>query len=304
MIIECEKLSKVYGNTQALHDVSFRIEGTGCVGFLGGNGAGKTTTIRILTGLASPTSGGVKVVGYDAVRERPEIRKQIGYLPQTPAFYNYMTGEEWMYWTGSLFKMDKAEIKSRTEELLQECGVWEARKRPIGGYSGGMKQRLGIAQALLNQPKLLILDEPVSALDPMGRHDVLMLIEKLKDSMTIFMSTHILDDVERVADHVVIIDKGKIILQSGMRDLRERYSEPIISFEVSSNDPDLTLVLKNIPWITDVYREGFAYRVSVLDIQGARSELPRVILEQGATLTSYNISISTLEDIFMKVVNN
>jgi len=302
-IIECTKLTKTYGSTKSLTDVTFRVDGKGCVGFLGSNGAGKTTTIRILAGLASPTSGTVKVCGYDAVTERPQIRKVIGYIPQSPSFYNYMTAEEWMHWTGSLFGMDKKQISERTDELLKECGIWDARKRAIGGYSGGMKQRLGIAQALLNSPKLIILDEPVSALDPVGRHDVLMLVEKLKGEMTVFMSTHILDDVERVADQVVVIDHGKVILQDTISALLANYTEPVIDFVVETPLSEKIMSVLEQSWITNVHREGNAYKVTVNDLQAARTKLPQLLLGTGAVLTAYNIGASSLEDIFLKVVN-
>jgi len=302
-VIECNKLTKTYGSTQSLTDVTFRVDDKGCVGFLGSNGAGKTTTIRVLTGLASPTSGDVKVCGYDAVTQRPQIRKVIGYVPQSPTFYSYMTAEEWMHWTGKLFGMSTKETVKRTDELLQECGIWDARKRAIGGYSGGMKQRLGIAQALLNHPKLIIMDEPVSALDPLGRHEVLMLVEKLKSELTVFMSTHILEDVERVADQVVVIDRGKVIIQDTIPGLQSKYTEPTIDFVVDGQSSETIMSALKQGWISDIIREGNAYKVTVSDLEAARTKLPHLLLETGAVLSAYNVGTSTLEDIFLKVVN-
>ncbi|MED1917688.1 ATP-binding cassette domain-containing protein [Brevibacillus sp. NPDC058079] len=303
-VIECEGLTKEYKDHKALKNVTFSVDGIGCVGFLGGNGAGKTTTIRILTGLAAPTRGKVRVVGYDVVTDRNKVTSEVGYCPQIPAFYNYMTATEWMHWVGRLYGLDKRTITQRTDELLELCGINEARNRPISGYSGGMKQRLGIAQALIHNPKLLVLDEPVSALDPMGRYDVLLLIEKLKQHMTVFMSTHILDDIERIADHIVIIKDGTVVLSSSLDQLRANHVEPLIEFKLDQQDIDLTDVLNGLTWIREWNRDGGIYKVLTDDMEKAKALLPHILLESGGTLAYYRLSVSTLEDIFLKVVNN
>ncbi|EJL20548.1 ABC transporter ATP-binding protein [Brevibacillus sp. BC25] len=303
-VIECEGLTKEYKDHKALKNVTFSVDGIGCVGFLGGNGAGKTTTIRILTGLAAPTRGKVRVVGYDVVTDRNKVTSEVGYCPQIPAFYNYMTATEWMHWVGRLYGLDKRTITQRTDELLELCGINEARNRPISGYSGGMKQRLGIAQALIHNPKLLVLDEPVSALDPMGRYDVLLLIEKLKQHMTVFMSTHILDDIERIADHIVIIKDGTVVLSSSLDQLRANHVEPLIEFKFDQQDIDLTDVLNGLAWIREWNLDGGIYKVHTNDMEKAKALLPHILLESGGTLEYYRLSVSTLEDIFLKVVNN
>ncbi|WP_409178991.1 ATP-binding cassette domain-containing protein [Brevibacillus fortis] len=303
-VIECEGLTKEYKDHKALKNVTFSVDGIGCVGFLGGNGAGKTTTIRILTGLAAPTKGKVRVVGYDVVTDRNKVTSEVGYCPQIPAFYNYMTATEWMHWVGRLYGLDKRTITQRTDELLELCGINEARNRPISGYSGGMKQRLGIAQALIHNPKLLVLDEPVSALDPMGRYDVLLLIEKLKQHMTVFMSTHILDDIERIADHIVIIKDGTVVLSTSLDQLRADHVEPLIEFKLDQQDIDLTDVLNGLTWIREWKLDGGIYKVLTDDMEKAKALLPHILLESGGTLEYYRLSASTLEDIFLKVVND
>ncbi|GAB6926332.1 ABC transporter ATP-binding protein [Paenibacillus sp. JCM 10914] len=300
-MIECDSLTKIYGKQTALQNVSFRIDKKGCIGFLGSNGAGKTTTIRILAGLSRPTSGVVKVIGYDAVTQQDHIRKELGYCPQSPQFYNFMTGEEWMHFTGSLFKVDEKMIKQKTELLLTDCGLWDARKRKIGGYSGGMKQRLAIAQALINNPKIVIMDEPVSALDPKGRYDVLMLIERLKKDLTIFMSTHILDDIERVADEVVIIEKGSIVLQSDMYDLKKKFMDPIIRFSVDGAIETFATTLSHKDSILQVEREQGSFKVTTNDVDEASSEIIQLISECKVKMVSFQLSEMTLEDIFFKV---
>ncbi|KZE44086.1 ABC transporter ATP-binding protein [Brevibacillus parabrevis] len=303
-VIECDGLTKEYKDHKALKNVTFSIDNIGCIGFLGGNGAGKTTTIRVLTGLAAPTAGKVKVVGYDVVTERNKVTSEVGYCPQIPAFYNYMTAVEWMHWVGKLYGLDKHTIAQRTDELLELCGINEARNRPISGYSGGMKQRLGIAQALIHNPKLLVLDEPVSALDPMGRHDVLLLIEKLKRHMTVFMSTHILDDVERIADHIVIIKDGTVLLSSSLEELRASHVEPLIEFKLDQEDIDLAHVLDGLAWVKEWSQDGGVYKVFANDMPQAKARLPHIVLESGGTLAYYRLSALTLQDIFLKVVNN
>ncbi|MCM1989932.1 ABC transporter ATP-binding protein [Oceanirhabdus seepicola] len=303
-IINCEGLSKKYKDKKALEDITFSIEGTGCIGFLGANGAGKTTTMRILTGLAAPTSGKVEVVGYDVSKDINKIRKELGYCPQTPKFYNYMTGQEWMNWVGSMFDLDKETIKKRNEELLKMCGIWEARNRKIGGYSGGMRQRLAIAQALINNPKLLILDEPVSALDPMGRYDVLKLIGKLKNKMTIFMSTHIIDDIARVADKIVIIDKGSVILSDSMNEIMKKYAKQIIEFSIEPTDKNIVKILNNKSWVSKIDVDGSKFKITTNQFEIARTQLLQLIIDEKLSLISYGVSGTSLENVFLKVVGN
>ncbi|MGM0757574.1 MAG: ATP-binding cassette domain-containing protein [Bacillota bacterium] len=303
-MLECHGLTKLYGRHEILKNVSFSVGGVGCVGFLGANGAGKTTTIRILTGLARPTSGVVKVAGLDVTKDMNEISHVIGYCPQQPAFYQDMTGQEWMHWVGGLFQLEKKVIRSKTEELLKLCRIDEAKDRAIGSYSGGMKQRLAIAQALINSPKVLILDEPVSALDPMGRKDVLTLIERLKHEMLIFMSTHILDDIERVADHIIMINSGEIEMSSSMKQIKEDYIQPVIEFQLEKQNAELVALLKERDWVEECIDTGEAYQVRVKDQRTALKELPALITEAGGVLLNYRLSNLTLEDIFLKVVNS
>lgn len=299
----CDGLTKRYGRVEALKGLSFSVADGGCIGFLGPNGAGKTTTIRILAGLARPTGGRATVDGLDVVTQRDQVQKRMGYLAQSPAFYNYMSGAEFMQWTASLFHLDGKTARSRTEELLKRLGLWDVRRRAIGGYSGGMRQRLGIAQALINRPALLFLDEPVSALDPSGRHEILGLIAELKQESTVFMSTHVLNDVERVCDRVIIVREGKVAIEATMKDLRETYATPVFTVEVEAHDPDLTPALRTESYVSGVRREGSLYRVAASDPVAARTRLPRAILDAGATLIRYGVETPTLEDIFLKVVH-
>lgn len=302
-MIYCQNLVKVFQSTKAVDGINIDISGNGCYGFLGGNGAGKSTTIRMLAGLAKPSSGEIKVAGIDVVREGDKLAQFIGYLPQHPAFFDYMTATEWLYLTGKLFAMSKKEISMRSEQLLKQCDLWESRNRKIGGYSGGMKQRLGIAQALLNRPKVLILDEPVSALDPIGRFEVLQMISQLKEEMTIFMSSHILEDVEKVADHITIIHKGKIVEAMSMNQLKKQYSTPIIHFELLDDVQDLIESLQQQKWVAHVQQIIDKYKVTVHDLDVAKRHLPNIITEYGGIVTQYKIETATLEDIYLRLVS-
>ena len=200
--IKCEGLTKRYGNVVALDSLDLSIKERSIFGFLGPNGAGKTTTVKLLVGLSNPTVGRAWIAGQEVTPEAIGLRKKIGYLPEVPAFYNWMNGPEFLSFVGELHHLSKAEIKNRSDELLELVELKETAKRRIGGYSRGMRQRLGIAQALMNRPEVLFLDEPCSALDPIGRREVLELIKRLSAGATVFMSTHILSDVERVCDSV------------------------------------------------------------------------------------------------------
>ena len=288
---------------EALKGVSFEVEGPGCFGFIGKNGSGKTTTIRILAGLAKATSGDVQIAGLNVNTDGKDIKKILGYLPQHPAFYEYMTGEEWLYFVADLHKITPNLRKSRTEELLETCGLWDARKRKISGYSGGMKQRLGLAQALLNNPQILLLDEPVSALDPVGRYQVLKILEDLKKNHTIFMSSHILDDVEKIADHILILNEGRIVLSAPKQELMKQYSDLIIRFSVMEHVPGLKELLEKQEWVTNITDTFLSYKVHVNELERAKKQIPELIHNSGGVITEYRIESPALEDIFMKVVN-
>ncbi|AZV41523.1 ABC transporter ATP-binding protein [Peribacillus asahii] len=302
-MIYCKDLVKTFQSSTAVKGINLDINQFGCFGFLGGNGAGKTTTLRMLAGLAKPTSGEIKVAGVDVVKEKDKIAHLLGYLPQHPAFFDHMTGKQWMYWVGELFGLSKEVIAERTESLLKDCGIWEARNRKIGEYSGGMKQRLGLAQALINQPKVLILDEPVSALDPVGRYEVLQMISKLKRDMTIFMSSHILEDVEKVADHITVIDKGNILITSSLAELKNRHSHPIITFELLETNHEFLHILNNQEWIETVRMNLNEYQVTVKELEMAKRQLPKLITNQNLTLINYRIETASLEDIYLRLVS-
>ena len=227
-VLEIRNLSKSFGANKVIDDISFDVP-EGCVfGFIGANGAGKTTTMNMILGFLRTDGGEIHVCG-EKVRYGKTV-KSIGYLPDVPGFYNYMKPIEYLGLCGELTGMSKPEIRKRGGELLEMVGLSQANRR-IRGFSRGMKQRLGIAQALLSEPKLLICDEPTSALDPIGRKEILDIITAVKGKTTVIFSTHILTDVERICDHVAFLHKGKIVLSSAMADLKLQHKTRSITLE-------------------------------------------------------------------------
>jgi ABC-2 type transport system ATP-binding protein len=190
-------------------------------GFLGPNGAGKSTTIKLVMGLLRPTSGMARIMGMDV--SHAESRRNVGYLPENPAFYDYLSAEEYINFVGSQFKMEKALLMKRSEDVLKKLDLWDARKRPMRGYSKGMVQRVGLAQALVHDPDVYILDEPMSGLDPIGRSLVKdIIIDLKKRGKCVFFSTHITDDVEKVCDRVGVINKGQLLVVDSVDNILQR----------------------------------------------------------------------------------
>lgn len=220
--VETKGLTKKYPTTLAVDNINIAVPQGACCGFLGKNGAGKTTTIKMLVGLIRPTAGQMHMMGQEQFfgQQNSAI---FGYLPDVPNFYSYMTAGEFLTLCAKICKIPTGEAKSRIASLLKQVGLNNTRAK-IGGFSRGMKQRLGIAQAMINQPKVIFMDEPMSALDPMGRKDVAEIIQSLKDTTVIF-STHILGDIESTCNHILIIEKGKIVAQDNMAALRARHAE-------------------------------------------------------------------------------
>lgn len=212
-------LHKSFGKNKIINGLSISIPENTIFGFLGKNGAGKTTTMKMILGFLKKDEGSIKVFGEEVSFGQSKTNRFIGYLPDVPEFYGYMTAKEYLNLCGAITGLSKYEIKNKSVELLELVGLRDVNKR-ISGYSRGMKQRLGIAQALLNSPKLLICDEPTSALDPLGRKEILDIILKIKDSTTVIFSTHILSDVEAICDHVVVLDKGKNVLEGSIDELK------------------------------------------------------------------------------------
>jgi ABC-2 type transport system ATP-binding protein len=304
--IRTENLSKHYGKIMALDNLNLEVPDNAVFGFLGPNGAGKTTTVKLLTGFSRPTSGTAWVADEKVGDGNLALQSKTGLLPDVPSFYTWMSGREFLHMVGELHELSRNEIRRRAGELLDMVELTKAANRRIGGYSRGMRQRLGIAQALMNRPRVLFMDEPTSALDPIGRREVLELITRLRESATIFMSTHILSDVERVCDTVGVVNNGRLVTVSSIEDLRRKYARSYFEIEFMEDASAFAESLKSIDWLTSpmmVYEGGTpVMRVGAVDIEKARQGLPLLIGESGLTLTRYELVLPDLEEIFMKIM--
>lgn len=300
--IDIEGLVKVYGRHRVLDGVDLRVEQGSVYGLLGGNGAGKTTTLRILLGLAHQTAGRVRVLGH-----RPasgQVQSLIGYCPDVPGFLPWMTARDVMESSASLFRMPAALTRRRVDELLELTGLAGTDSR-VSGFSRGMRQRLGIAQVLVNAPQLLILDEPTSALDPLGRRLVLDLLTALRGQTTVLFSTHLLPDVERVCDDVAIIDHGRVVAAGTLDQVRAQYGgvQGRLLIEVSEADR-LREALDGEPWVVAV-EAGTApstLLLTVTDLDVAAALLPGAVSSLGLLLRRLEPREASLEDVFVGLV--
>ncbi len=299
--IEIAGLTKVYGSTRALDGVSLTVPHGSVYGFLGPNGAGKTTTLRILTGLARPTQGTATVFGNDVVRASTAVRADLGFLPDVPGYYAWMNATEFLRFTGRLFGLGGRVLDERVDALLDLAGLTGVATK-VGDYSRGMKQRLGVAQALINAPKLLMLDEPTSALDPMGRKDVLDMITALKGNTTVFFSTHILSDVERVCDTVAILHKGRVVREAAMSELKHSGAATRVEVDVVDRPEQVADAFRARPWATECVRTGQTIVCTLADLDAARREIPRIVADAGASLARMTELEPTLEDVFVELV--
>lgn len=298
--IEISQLTKSYGAARALDGVDISVPEGSVFGFLGPNGAGKTTTLRIMTGLADPSSGSVRIFGRD-VRD-PETRRSIGFLPDVPGFYPWMNAREFLRFAGGLFGLTGQALDERTDVLLRLAGLEDVKTR-VGGYSRGMKQRLGVAQALINAPRLLLLDEPTSALDPIGRKEVLEMISSLRGRTTVFFSTHILADVERVCDTVAILDKGRVLTQASIDDLKARYGAHRLMLEVDQDPSVFAQELRMKPWVSAVEVQGDGTMALTLsDLSQAQAEIPALLVDRGLALKRFEGGEVGLEEVFVDLV--
>ncbi|HEX9039059.1 MAG TPA: ABC transporter ATP-binding protein [Ktedonobacterales bacterium] len=305
--ITCRGLTKRYGDVVALDHLTLDVPAGAIFGFLGPNGAGKTTTLRLLTGLAYPTEGGATVAGKDISAGSVGIHEQVSYLDQAPQFYGWMRGRELLTFVGELFGLRGAALHARVDETLALSGLTNAASRAIHTYSGGMRQRLGLAQALVNQPDVLLLDEPVSALDPQGRHEMLDVIAGLRGHATVLMSSHILADIERVCDMVAIINHGKLVVSSSVAELRERYAQPVFLLEIEPESEErvagLLATLRAAPWLDDAAWEPPSLRVVARDPQAAGREILAALLAQNVEIQRFERARPTLEDIFLRLTS-
>ncbi|MGE0554734.1 MAG: ABC transporter ATP-binding protein [Gemmatimonadales bacterium] len=308
-VIRASGLSKRYkGGVTALDGLDLQVRRNSIFGFLGPNGAGKTTTIKLLLGLARPTAGSANLFGFDAERDTLEVRRRIGYLAQDPRYYDEMTARQTLRFTLKFFfQGPRPEIERRIEESLELVGLSDKADRPIRGFSGGERQRLGIAQAEISGPELLILDEPAASLDPMGRRDVLEVMNKLRAHTTIFYSTHILDDVQRVSDTVAILNHGKLVAQAPIEELLAGSGHVTFVIDLQGTVERVQDRIAALSWVVSVESEpvegGARWTVAVHDDTLADEQLLRLILQDdGVRVRSFGRRRYQLEDVFMNLL--
>ncbi len=308
LVIETHGLSKVFKNVNALTSLDLKVSQHSIFGFLGPNGAGKTTTIKLLLGLAHPTGGGGTVFGYDIERQSVQIRRRVGYLAQDPRYYETMTARQTLRFTlGFFFKGPGNKMEERIEETIELVGLADKADRPIRGFSGGERQRLGIAQAQVNYPDLLILDEPAASLDPMGRHDVLEVMERLRKYSTIFYSTHILDDVQRVSDTVCILNHGKLVAQAPIQELLVGNGQVLYRLETMGDIQRLRPLIAGQSWVTAVQvnqSNGRSdWQINVCDFMAAEEQLLGLATSDPTVrVTNFGQAKLGLEEVFMNLV--
>lgn len=306
-VIETQKLTKSYKNIRALNSLDIKVHHNSIFGFLGPNGAGKTTTIKLLLGLIRPSAGSATVFGLDSVTHSVEIRARIGYLPQEPHFYEYMSARQTLRFVAEFFfKGPGKAIDDRIDEMLDLVDLADKADRPIRTFSGGERQRLGIAQAQVNYPDLLILDEPAASLDPLGRRDVLEVMSKLRKYATIFYSTHILDDVQRVSDTVVILNKGALVAQGPIEELLAGSQGVVYIIHVKGHVEETLKRVRAEPWVSDIktnqYEAESIWQVSVSDPEAAETSLLKLLVNDPVVVTEFRRKQYNLEDVFMQVV--
>ncbi len=301
--IETYDLTKRYGSHEAVNNLNLRIpEGSIC-GFLGKNGAGKTTTIKMLVGLSRPTSGEILIQGQKRIYEKKD-NSNIGYLPDVPSFYNYFSAREYLDFCGRLYGIKTVERKECIRELLKQVGL-EDTKTAIAGYSRGMKQRLGIAQTLMNSPNIIFLDEPISALDPIGRHDIMELLRSLRGRVTVFFSTHILSDVESTCDYAVIMDHGNMILSDSVENIKASYTGNAVFLRLHSSE-ECDRFLKIITKCEEIKYEKCGlreFKLSSANLVSLCKKLPELLIKANAILENYQVYTPSLEEIFIEVTS-
>jgi len=309
-VIQTSGLTKNYGDVLALDSLNLAVPKNSIFAFLGPNGAGKTTTIKLLLGLTRPTSGTGSIFNLDIVQNNTAIRKRVGYLAQQPQFYKELSARETLRFAARFYYQGPKElIEKRVDKLIKLVGLEEKADRPTEGFSGGEMQRLGIAQAQFNFPDLLVLDEPAAGLDPQGREEVLGIMEDLRKETTIFYSTHILDDVQRVSDMAAILNKGRLIAQAPIEELVAGTDGIAYVVTMEGDASKSESRLSNESWIagitSEVKDETTKWVVTVTDASTAKKKLQRMILEDSnLTITSFGLKHYELEEVFMRIVED
>lgn len=292
-------LRRSFGDHTVIDGLTLQVPDHSVFGFIGPNGAGKTTTMKMILGLLKPESGTIEVCGERVAYGETKTNRFIGYLPDVPEFYGYMNPREYLRLCGRITGMRPSNISARTDELLELVGLEET-TRKIAGFSRGMKQRLGIAQALLNKPRLLLCDEPTSALDPAGRKEILDIVSKVRSTTTVVFSTHVLSDVERICDRIAVIDRGTIVLSGPIDDIKasRKQSGYLVDFACEAD-----LVRYQTAWLEN--HDAGSFTCTNLEVRFTSADSTEIIAlfaRIGIAPLRFEAMESSLEDLFMEVV--
>ncbi|MCM3537357.1 ABC transporter ATP-binding protein [Priestia endophytica] len=298
MKLEIRNVTKSFKGRVAVSNFSMELHSGECLGLIGPNGAGKSTLIKIIADIISSSEGEVLLNGKNVSK----MKREIGYLPQYPNFFPWMTAKETLMFMGQLSGLKKAELTKSISNILIKVGLDGTEDLKVSTFSGGMKQRLGIAQALLHKPSLIIMDEPVSALDPIGRREVLNLIENIKKDTTVLLSTHILSDVEEICDRFVIIKDGMKMEDTTIRELLKRNSKSKLSMEITLKDFEWINVAKNLSYVKDIEVTGNKVKIEVRNLEKNKTLLLKHALDYNVDIIKFQMYNDTLEDMFLKMV--
>ncbi|ADE72559.1 MULTISPECIES: ABC transporter ATP-binding protein [Priestia] len=298
MKLEIINVTKSFKEKIVVNNFSLELKSGECVGLIGPNGAGKSTLIKMISDIIDPNAGEVLLNG----KKISKMKREIGYLPQYPNFFYWMTARETLMFMGQLSGVKKEVLTNSIPEILTKVGLKAEENSKVGTFSGGMKQRLGIAQALLHKPSLIVMDEPVSALDPIGRREVLNLIEEIKKDTTILLSTHILSDAEEICERFAIMKDGTKIEDTKITDLLNRNSENKLIVEITAKDRKWVDTIKKLPYVKDIEVVGLKVKVKVESIEENKASLLQNALEHKVDIVKFEMNNDTLEEIFLKLV--
>jgi ABC-2 type transport system ATP-binding protein len=304
LAIETVDLVKSYGSIIAVNKLNLQVGSNTIHGFLGPNGAGKTTTIKILVGLLKPDGGKVIVLGEEVWGDNPEIRLKIGYMPELPRFPKHLRGYELLDIYGKMYGIPTQERKARIQKVLEIVGLKGRERDFIGEYSKGMQQRLGIAQALLSEPELIILDEPSLGLDPAGMVEVRGIIKEIaKEGVTVFLSSHLLYEVEQVCSHITVIHRGVCLASGRLDDVTAKIAGPaVLEVELAEESEAVFEALKNLPFVSKVQRENKTLIIELETTDDVRPQISQAITKAGGIIVYMNMRKRGLEEAFMRLI--
>jgi ABC-2 type transport system ATP-binding protein len=305
LAIETNDLTKRYGSLTAVNKLNLKVQRNTIHGFLGPNGAGKTTTMKILVGLLKPNEGTVKVLGQEVQGDQADIRLSIGYMPELPKFPKHLKGSELLDIYGRMYGMTEQERKEQIPKLVKLVGLRGRENDFIGKYSKGMQQRIGIAQALLNNPELVILDEPSLGLDPVGMVEVRELMKAIaKEGRTVFVSSHLLFEVEQICTHITIINRGEALVSDTLQNVSSKLSGPAtLQVEVSKLSKAIIKAVKKLPFVAGVAQSGNTLSIELKTRDDVRPQVSQAITKAGGVIVSMSLQRQSLEGAFMQLIS-